>query len=277
MNIRRRRVAWGHMAIGANPGAEPLLRTDGLTKSFQQPRRAPESRDRGARRRDRRRDRAERLGQEHLLQRRQRLSARRQRRHPVRRQAHRAAVRLRASCRLGIARTFQGTRLFQRLSVAENLRAAAQLRHPVHHARRRARHAAAAPRGAGGRGDRRASCSSCRAGATGRRPRRRPPLWRPAAAGAGAGARHAAAPADARRAGGRHGCRRDARRCSQLIDEVRRRYRLAVIVVEHDMDLIMNLCERIQVLAHGEQDVRGHAGAKCRRIARVREVYLGQA
>ena len=34
-----------------------------------------------------------------------------------------------AIVRLGIARTFQGTRLFKRLSVIENLRAAAQLRH----------------------------------------------------------------------------------------------------------------------------------------------------
>ena len=33
--------------------------------------------------------------------------------------------------RLGVARTFQGTRLFPRLSVRENLRAAAQLRHPL--------------------------------------------------------------------------------------------------------------------------------------------------
>ena len=33
--------------------------------------------------------------------------------------------------RLGIARTFQGSRLFARLSVAENVRAAAQLRHPT--------------------------------------------------------------------------------------------------------------------------------------------------
>src|SRR5215475_1000157 len=34
-----------------------------------------------------------------------------------------------AIVRLGIARTFQGTRLFKQLSVIENLRAAAQLRH----------------------------------------------------------------------------------------------------------------------------------------------------
>ena len=62
----------------------------------------------------------------------------------------------------------------------------------------------------------------------------------------------------------------------QLIDEVRHRYKLAVIVVEHDMDLIMNLCERIQVLAHGERIFEG-APAEVQAHPRVREVYLGQA
>ncbi len=52
----------------------------------------------------------------------------------------------------------------------------------------------------------------------------------------------------------------ETRSLLRLIDDVRRRYDLAVIVVEHDMDLIMNLCERIQVLAHGEPHLRGHAG-----------------
>ena len=62
----------------------------------------------------------------------------------------------------------------------------------------------------------------------------------------------------------------------KLIDDIRRRYRLAVIVVEHDMDLIMNLCERIQVLAHGERIFEG-TPAEVQANARVREVYLGQA
>ena len=62
----------------------------------------------------------------------------------------------------------------------------------------------------------------------------------------------------------------------QLIDLIRHRYRLAVIVVEHDMDLIMNLCERIQVLAHGERIFEG-TPAEVQAHPRVREVYLGQA
>ena len=62
----------------------------------------------------------------------------------------------------------------------------------------------------------------------------------------------------------------------QLIDEIRHRYELAVIVVEHDMDLIMNLCERIQVLAHGERIFEG-TPAEVQANPRVREVYLGQA
>ena len=52
--------------------------------------------------------------------------------------------------------------------------------------------------------------------------------------------------------------------------------RLAVIVVEHDMDLIMNLCDRIQVLAHGEVIFEG-TPPEVQANPRVREVYLGQA
>ena len=52
----------------------------------------------------------------------------------------------------------------------------------------------------------------------------------------------------------------ETRRCCGSSTRSADRYGLAVIVVEHDMDLIMNLCERIQVLAHGELHLRGHAG-----------------
>ena len=62
----------------------------------------------------------------------------------------------------------------------------------------------------------------------------------------------------------------------RLINEIRWRYKLGVIVVEHDMDLIMNLCDRIQVLAHGEIIFEG-SPAEVQANPRVREVYLGQA
>jgi branched-chain amino acid transport system ATP-binding protein len=62
----------------------------------------------------------------------------------------------------------------------------------------------------------------------------------------------------------------------RLVDQIRRRYGLAVIVVEHDMDLIMNLCERIQVLAHGERIFEG-TPSEVQANPRVREVYLGHA
>ncbi len=180
-----------------------------------------------------------------------------------------------AIVRLGIARTFQGTRLFPRLSVAENVRAAAQLRHPTNMADavlgtpKLRRNEAAVEAitaelldlvGLAGRADMRASelpygdqrrLELVRALAT--RPRLL--MLDEPAAGMDAAATKA---------------------LLQLIDEVRHRYKLAVIVVEHDMDLIMNLCERIQVLAHGERIFEG-APAEVQAHPRVREVYLGQA
>ena len=62
----------------------------------------------------------------------------------------------------------------------------------------------------------------------------------------------------------------------KLIDSIRKRFGLAVIVVEHDMDLIMNLCDRIQVLAYGDTIFEG-SPAEVQANPRVREVYLGHA
>ena len=68
----------------------------------------------------------------------------------------------------------------------------------------------------------------------------------------------------------------ETRSLLRLIDDIRHRFGLAVIVVEHDMDLIMNLCERIQVLAHGSLIFEG-SPAEVQAHPRVREVYLGHA
>jgi branched-chain amino acid transport system ATP-binding protein len=177
--------------------------------------------------------------------------------------------------RLGIARTFQGTRLFPALTVAENVRAAAELRHRtsildalvgtprrsraerevetmtsefldlVGLTHRRNERARDLPYG-----DQR-RLELVRALAT------RPRLLMLDEPAAGMDAS-------------------ETRSLLRLIDDIRHRFGLAVIVVEHDMDLIMNLCERIQVLAHGSLIFEG-SPAEVQAHPRVREVYLGHA
>jgi branched-chain amino acid transport system ATP-binding protein len=180
-----------------------------------------------------------------------------------------------AIVRLGIARTFQGTRLFPQLTVRENLRAAAQLRLPISFIDA----VAGLPRlgrvnravdelvnemldliGLRSRADHRAAdlpygdqrrLELVRALAT------RPSLLMLDEPAAGMNAAETQA-------------------LLRLVNEIRWRYKLGVIVVEHDMDLIMNLCDRIQVLAHGEIIFEG-SPAEVQANPRVREVYLGQA
>ena len=175
--------------------------------------------------------------------------------------------------RRGIARTFQGTRLFRGLSVRDNLLAAAALRKPTawwdgllgtpkladaeaaSHQRasdllRLINLTARADTKAGDLpyGDQR-RLELARALATG------PKLLMLDEPAAGMDAAETKALLD-------------------LIDDLRKRENLTVIVVEHDMELIMNLCDRVHVLAQGEtvfegtpQEVQAHP--------RVRDVYLG--
>lgn len=60
----------------------------------------------------------------------------------------------------------------------------------------------------------------------------------------------------------------------ELIRGLRDGFGVAIIVVEHDMDLIGNLCERVQVLAQGELIAEGTFDT-IQKDARVREAYLG--
>jgi branched-chain amino acid transport system ATP-binding protein len=180
-----------------------------------------------------------------------------------------------AIVRLGIARTFQGTRLFPQLTVRENLRAAAQLRLPISFIDAvaglpRLRHVNRAVDelvnemldliGLRSRAEYRAAnlpygdqrrLELVRALAT------RPSLLMLDEPAAGMNAAETQA-------------------LLRLVNEIRWRYKLGVIVVEHDMDLIMNLCDRIQVLAHGEIIFEG-SPAEVQANPRVREVYLGRA
>ena len=178
-----------------------------------------------------------------------------------------------AIVRRGIARTFQGTRLFRGLTVRDNLLAAAALRSPTAWwdgllgTPRLARSEAACGQstdallamiGLGARAE--SSAGDLPYGDQRRLELARALATRPRllmldepAAGMDAG---------------------ETRALLDLIKDLRDRQSLTVIVVEHDMDLIMNLCDRVHVLAQGETVFEG-TPAQVQAHPRVRDVYLG--
>ena len=61
----------------------------------------------------------------------------------------------------------------------------------------------------------------------------------------------------------------------QLIDRLRREHRVAVLLIEHDMSLIMNISDRILVMEHGKPIITGTPEA-VRHDERVIKAYLGE-
>lgn len=62
---------------------------------------------------------------------------------------------------------------------------------------------------------------------------------------------------------------------ARAIDELRQRFGLTVLLIEHDMQLVMDICERITVLDYGQILAEGTPEA-IRENPKVIEAYLGE-
>ena len=60
----------------------------------------------------------------------------------------------------------------------------------------------------------------------------------------------------------------------RLLEDIRRDG-TTILLIEHDMKLVMSVCDRVLVLDYGKKIAEGTAGRRCRRTTKVIAAYLG--
>ncbi|MBE3574177.1 MAG: ABC transporter ATP-binding protein [Firmicutes bacterium] len=68
----------------------------------------------------------------------------------------------------------------------------------------------------------------------------------------------------------------ETRQLMGFIQHIRREFQLTILLIEHDMQLVMGICERIRVLDYGQSIAEG-TPEQIQRNPRVIQAYLGQA
>ena len=63
---------------------------------------------------------------------------------------------------------------------------------------------------------------------------------------------------------------------SELVTKLAKDYGVSVLLVEHNMDLIIEVCDRVVVLDFGKEIAHG-TPEEIRRDARVLQAYMGEA